>query len=83
MLRLDDPVFDRQLSLRQSFHVLLAFLEQFNSRGPQPTGDLLSWLSIGPDGGTADPAQLDDFLRSAEAVLGSGGSRSVPTPGNP
>ena len=73
MTKISDPAFDRQLSLRQSFHVLLAFLDQFNSRGPQPTDDLLSWLALEADGGSADPAQLDDFLRSARSVLAPGG----------
>ncbi|MCF7223873.1 hypothetical protein [Marilutibacter chinensis] len=71
MTKITDPDFDQQLSLRQSFHVLLAFLEQFNSRSPQPTDDLLSWLSLESDGATSDPAQLDDFLQSAKSVLAS------------
>jgi len=74
MTKISDPAFDEKLSLRQSFHVLVAFLEQFNSRRPQPTDDLLSWLSLESDGGTSDPAQLDDFLQSAKSVLGSSGS---------
>lgn len=69
MTKISDPAFDEQLSLRQSFQVLVAFLEQFNSRSPQPTDDLLSWLYIESDGSTSDPAQLDDFLQSAKSVL--------------
>jgi hypothetical protein len=64
-----DPVFDQTLTLRQSFFVVRAFLEQFNSRGPQGTDLLASWLELEMDGVTADPAQLDDFLESARAVL--------------
>ena len=71
MTNISDPAFDKQLSLRQSFHVLVAFLEQFNSRSPQPTDDLISWLSLEYDGCTSDPAQLDDFLQSANSVLGT------------
>ena len=71
MAKISDPAFDQQLSLRQSFYVLLAFLEQFNSRSPQPTDDLLSWLALESDGETSDPAQLDDFLQSAQSVLAS------------
>ena len=69
MTKITDPAFDTQLSLRQSFQVLFAFLEQFNSRGAQPTDDLESWLNIEDDGETSDPAQLDDFLQCARAVL--------------
>ena len=64
--------FDTQLTLRQSFYVLCKFLEQFNARSPAETDLLASWLEIQQDGGTADPAQLDDFLESARAVLDRG-----------
>ncbi len=67
---ISDPVFDTQLTLRQSFHVLCKFLDQFNARSPMETDVLASWLELQNDGGTADPAQLDDFLKSARAVLG-------------
>ena len=71
-LSISDQEFDQMLTLRQSFEVLRAFLEQFNSRGAQETDLLASWLELQPDGGTADPAQLDDFLESARAVLARG-----------
>jgi len=71
-LSIRDPAFEQPLTLRQSFEVLCAFLEQFNSRGAQETDLLASWLELQPDGGTADPAQLDDFLESARAVLARG-----------
>jgi len=69
---ISDPVFDQAMTLRQSFHVLSKFLEQFNVRGPQETDLLASWLELQQDGGTEDPAQLDDFLECARAVLGHG-----------
>ena len=68
-LSISDPEFDQLLTLRQSFGVLVAFLEQFNSRGAQETDILASWLDLQVDGGTADPAQLHDFLKCARAVL--------------
>jgi len=70
MTTISDPAFDQAMTLRQSFHVLSKFLEQFNARGPQETDSLASWLELQQDGGTADPAQLDDFLECARAVLG-------------
>ena len=72
MATISDPEFDQALTLRQSFYVLCAFLEQFNSRGPQETDTLASWLYLEQDGGTADPAQLDDFLQVAREVLARG-----------
>ena len=72
MTQLSDPIFDTQITLRQSFLVLVRFLEQFNSRGPQGTDSLLSWLTVETDGGSFDPAQLDDFLESAQSVIRSG-----------
>ena len=67
--RLSDPVFDTQLTLRQAFHVLVKFLEQYNARCPQETDILQADLTLGPDGCTTDPAQLDDFLQSASSVV--------------
>ena len=69
---IDDPEFDRAVTLRQAFHVLREFLAQFNSRGAQETDLLEGWLELQQDGATADPAQLDDFLASAQVVLGRG-----------
>jgi hypothetical protein len=66
---INDPAFDQVLTLRQAFHVLRAFLDQFNARAPQETDLLASWLELENDGGTADPAQLDDFLGCARAVF--------------
>ena len=71
-LSISDSQFDQTLTLRQSFEVLRAFLDQFNSRGAQETDLLASWLELLPDGGTADPTQLDDFLESARTVLARG-----------
>ena len=69
MATISDPEFDQTVTLRQSFFVLCAFLEQFNSRGAQETDILASWLSLELDGNTFDPAQLDDYLKCARAVL--------------
>ena len=71
-LTINSPEFDESLTVRQSFKVLQQFLEQFNSRGAQGTDMLASWLELQSDGNTADPAQLDDFLESARAVLARG-----------
>jgi len=69
MIRLSDPVFDTQLTLRQAFHVLVKFLEQYNARAPQETDLMQADLTLEPDGCTSDPAQLSDFLESASSVV--------------
>jgi hypothetical protein len=71
-LTIHDPAFDQTLTLRQSLEVLSAFLQQFNSRSPEGTDLLASWVELQSDGLTADPAQLDDFLACARRVLGRG-----------
>jgi hypothetical protein len=71
-LSITDEEFDQTLTLRQSFELLCAFLKKFNARGALETDLLASWLELQPDGGTADPAQLDDFLECARAVLARG-----------
>ena len=69
LTRLSDPAFDTQLTLREAFHVLVKFIEQYNKRGPQETDILQADLTLEPDGCTSDPAQLDDFLDSAKSVV--------------
>ncbi len=71
-LTIHDPAFDQNLTLRQSLEVLSAFLQQFNSRSPEGTDLLASWIELQSDGITADPAQLEDYLASAHRVLSSG-----------
>lgn len=66
---INDREFEETLTLREAFEIFRRFLEQFNSRGARETDLLASWLELQPDGGTVDPAQLDDFLESARAVL--------------
>ncbi|WP_421684013.1 hypothetical protein HKW98_06240 [Stutzerimonas urumqiensis] len=53
--------------------MLYRFVEQYNARGETGTLDLVSALALDvwQDGGSADPAQLDDFLQVVEEVLGS------------
>lgn len=67
--RLSDPVFDTTLTLREAFHVLTAFIGQFNARAPQSTTLLAADIALERDGSTSDPAQLDDFIDSARGVL--------------
>ena len=71
-LTISDPEFNQTLTLRQAFDLLRSFIDQLNSRGALETDLLASWIELQADGITADPAQLDDFLISARAVLARG-----------
>ena len=70
---LNNPEFSRILTLSDSYKILYQFIEQYHARGESSTIDLLADLSlkVWADGGSADPAQLDDFLDVANKVLGT------------
>src|SRR5690606_19042375 len=72
---LEDPEFQRQLTLADAYRLLYRFVEQYNARGESSTVDLLVDLSLDTwqDGGSTDPAQLDDFLAVATELLGPPG----------
>lgn len=68
-LSLQNEVFDRTLTLRQSFELLLEFVQQYHARGESSTLNLLVDAGICSDGTTCDPAQIYDYLRVAGRVL--------------
>ncbi len=70
---LNNPEFLRTLTLSDAYKILYRFIEQYHARGESSTIDLLSDLSLDvwADGGSADPAQLADFLAVANEILGS------------
>jgi hypothetical protein len=76
--RLSDPEFDTPLTLREAFHVLAAFIGQYNARGSQETMLMGADLTLDENGITSDPAQLHDFLASAKAVLDRCGTSTGP-----
>jgi hypothetical protein len=69
---LQAPEFQRLLTLGEAYRLLYRFVEQYNARGESSTLDLLTDLSLDvwEDGGSTDPAQMDDFLEVANALLG-------------
>jgi hypothetical protein len=69
-LRLDDPVFDRQVSLRDAYRILEAFVVQYNERGESSTASLMSDIGVLGEGTPSDPAQIRDFVRVAADLLG-------------
>lgn len=44
------------------------FLAAYHNRGETRTGELLAFVGLLPDGGSADPAQLQDFVSAFERV---------------
>ena len=69
---LNDDEFDRQLSLREAYFVMAQYVADHFGRGELMTGDLLAHLALMEDGGSFDPATLDDFLIAARKVLDEG-----------
>ena len=69
---LQDPEFQRVLTLADAYRLLYQFVDQYNARGESSTLDLLTDLSLDAwgDGGSLDPAQMDDFLDVANSILG-------------
>jgi hypothetical protein len=66
---LNDPAFQRQLSLKDAYRILEAFVIQYHARGESSTVDLMTDVGVLPDGTSTDPAQVADFLQVAERLL--------------
>ena len=71
---LEDPEFDRTVTLRQAYRIMVQYILEYHERGESPTGILLSDVSPFPPshehaGQTVDPAVLPDFLDAARVVL--------------
>ena len=67
---LDDPGFQRAVTLRDAYKVLEQFVSDYHARGDTPVSDFLfAYVAVGSDGRTIDPAAATDFLKAARAVL--------------
>jgi hypothetical protein len=66
----DDP-FSATVTLAEAYRVLVAFVEQYNARGESSTVSLMTDVGLVHEGQSADPAQLDDFLRCARNIMAS------------
>jgi len=69
-LSVNDRLFDRTITLRQSYELLVSFVAQYHARGESSTLNLLTDAGIVSDGTTSDPAQIYDFVRVAGDLLG-------------
>jgi hypothetical protein len=57
------------LTVHQAYASMYAFLEQYYERGrSDDIGALLGFMSLLPDGGTADPAIWHDWLAAVRAA---------------
>ena len=66
---LNDPQFERQVSLRDAYRILEAFVVQYHARGESSTVNLMTDIGVLPDGTSTDPAQMADFLEVANGLL--------------
>lgn len=77
-LTIDDPAFDRAVTLRDAYRVMERFVAAHLQRGEVPTGELLAYLGIARDGRGGDPAALSDYLDVVAEVVGAGSDRVDP-----
>jgi len=64
-LTLHDPRFDKTVTLRDAYRIMDRFVRAFGQGGRTATADLIVYMGLNPDGSTADPGALEDFLRCA------------------
>lgn len=62
--------FDRTVTLREAYQLLEAFIVQYHARGERSTVELLADIGLSPQGYSSDPAQLQDFLNTADTLFG-------------
>jgi hypothetical protein len=65
---INDPEFDRVVTLREAYLIMDHFVSAHLERGELQVGELLGYLGVNPDGKSGDPAALGDFLASTAAV---------------
>jgi hypothetical protein len=68
---LEDPAFDRAVTLRDAYRVMERFVSEYLGRGDTPVLDFYTYFWTRLDGESSDPAALDDFLKAATDVLDS------------
>jgi hypothetical protein len=68
MPSLRDPQLDSRMSLRQAYLAMFEYLRRHHERGPTDVSFVLSQLQLLSDGGSADPAALQDWLDAVKVV---------------
>lgn len=62
--------FDQAVTVRQAYMAMIEYLAKYYERGhSDEIGGMLGGLSLLKDGGSADPAALQDFLRAVDVVV--------------
>ena len=70
-ISIDDPVFDRLVTLREAYKVMEHFVAAHVERGVGETDTFFAYFALLTDRRGADPAALYDYLDSVAAVLDS------------
>jgi hypothetical protein len=65
---INNPAFDRHVSLRDAYRIMERMVEQHVARGPMSTVDLLSYVGLTGLGESGDPAAFDDFFAAVNGV---------------
>ena len=70
MSNLEDPAFDRAITLRDAYRIMERFASDYLARGDTSISDFLHAYAGECIGGhTADPAAIQDFLDAAKNVV--------------
>lgn len=69
-ITVDDPPFDRLVTLRDAYRVMEHFVAAHIDRGEVETGTFYAYFALAADRRGFDPAALYDYLDSVAAVLG-------------
>ena len=64
-----DATFQRTVSLADAYMILERFVAQYNTRGERSTVEFLTDVGLSPDGTSADPAQIYDFITFVQAAF--------------
>lgn len=67
-MNINDEAFEQTITLKQSYEVMYQFIMALHDRGEVDTGWILGCAGLLEDGGSADPAQLDDYLDAYKKV---------------
>jgi hypothetical protein len=66
---INDPAFDREITLRDAYRIMECFVEAHVKRGVSDTVSFLSYMGIARDGMTGDPAAFDDYFQAVNSVV--------------
>jgi hypothetical protein len=68
---INDKEFEEKITLKDSYQIMYEFLRTLHERGEVESGVLLGYIGLLENGSSADPAQLEDYLKTAEKIKGA------------